>query len=96
MRITAEQFKQAIDLLEKFRTDFQFDKQDPGYLGFLNVGVDILDEEDVPTWLLICDRQMIFRPILHELGLDIEGPDAPLFGYPLMNKDETVFVLATC
>lgn len=86
MRITATQFKEAIDLLERFRSDYQFDKSDDNYLGFLNVGSDILDDADVPTWRLICDRAQIFTPILHELGLEIEGN--------ALNVEETVFTQA--
>jgi hypothetical protein len=86
MRITATQFKDAIDLLERFRTDYQFDKSSEDYLGFINVGSHILDETDIPTWNLICNRAQIFMPILHEMGLEIEGSGLDL--------EETVFTLA--
>lgn len=86
MRITATQFKEAIDLLERFRNDYQFDKSNDSYLGFLNVGSSILDDADVATWHLICNRAQIFMPILHELGLEIEGN--------VINVDETVFTQA--
>ena len=88
MNITSEQFKKAIDLLQKVRDDFQLDKDHEGYLGFLTIGTDIwLEEEDVPTWHLIYDRFAIFKPIMHELGLEIEG------GAGFMNLEETVFIL---
>ena len=88
MRVTASEFKAAISLLEKFRTDFQFDKKDPGYLGFLNVGSHILEESEIPVWQLICNRAQVFTPILHELGLEIEGDR--------LDPEETVFLLADC
>jgi hypothetical protein len=86
MRITATQFKDAIDLLERFRNDYQFDKSDDNYLGFLNVGNHTLDDADVPTWRVICDRAEIFMPISRELGLEIEGNE--------LDIEETVFLLA--
>jgi len=87
MRITATQFKEAIDLLEKFRTDYQFNKEDEGYLGFLNVGPDLLDESDRSTWFLILRNPGVFMPIIHELGLETEEG---------LNLEETVFILADC
>ena len=87
MRITATEFKAAIDLLEKFRTDYQFNKEDEGYLGFLNVGSHILDESVQAAWFLICTRAQIFMPIIHELGLETEEG---------LNLEETVFLLADC
>ena len=87
MRITATQFKEAIDLLEKFRTDYQFNKEDKGYCGFLNVGPHILDESDLAAWFLICNRAQIFMPIIHELGLETEEG---------LHLEETVFILADC
>ena len=87
MRITATEFKEAIDLLEKFRTDYQFNKEDEGYLGFLNVGPDLLDESDLAAWFLICNRAQIFMPIIHELGLETEEG---------LHLEETVFILVDC
>ena len=84
MRITATQFKEAIDLLEKFRTDYQFNKEDEGYLGFLNVGPDLLDESDQSTWFLILENPGVFMPIIHKLGLETEEG---------LNFEETVFIL---
>ena len=86
MRITANQFKEAVDLLETFRTDYQFDKNHHHYLGFLNVSTEFLTEEKQPTWNLICNRPQIFMPIIHELGLEIEEDR--------LDPDETVFLLA--
>ena len=87
MRITATQFKEAIDLLEKFRTDYQFNKEDEGYLGFLNVGPDLLDESDRSAWFLILENPGVFMPIIHKLGLETEEG---------LNFEETVFILADC
>ena len=87
MRITATQVKEAIGLLEKFRTDYQFNKEDEGYCGFLNVGPQILDASDHAAWFLICNRAQIFMPIIHELGLETEEG---------LHLEETVFILADC
>jgi len=88
MGITATEFKEAIDLLEKFRTDYQFNKEDERYLGFLNVGLDILDDqEDRSTWFLILRNPGVFMPIIHELGLETEEG---------LNLEETVFILSDC
>ena len=87
MGITATEFKEAIDLLEKFRTDYQFNKEDEGYLGFLNVGTHMLDESDLAAWFLICNRAQIFMPIIHELGLETEEG---------LHLEETVFILDDC
>jgi hypothetical protein len=87
MGITATEFKEAIDLLEKFRTDYQFNKKDERYLGFLNVGPDLLDESDQPAWFLILRNPGVFMPIIHELGLETEDG---------LNLDETVFTIADC
>lgn len=87
MRITATEFKEAIDLLEKFRTDYQFNKEDVRYLGFLTVVPEFLDESDLATWFLICNRAQIFMPIIHELGLETEEG---------LHSEETIFILADC
>jgi hypothetical protein len=87
MGITATEFKEAIDLLEKFRTDYQFNKEDEGYLGFLNVGPDLLDESDRLAWFLILRNPGVFMPIIHELGLETEEG---------LHLEETVFILADC
>ena len=87
MRITATEFKAAIDLLEKFRTDYQFNKEDEGYLGFLNVGSHILDESVQAAWFLICTRAQIFMPIIHEIGDETKQG---------LNFKDTIFILAHC
>jgi hypothetical protein len=87
MRITATEFKEAIDLLEKFRTDYQFNKEDERYLGFLNVGPDFLDESNLAAWFLILRNPGVFMPIIHALGLETEEG---------LNLEETVFILADC
>ena len=43
------QVMKGVTLLMDFRNDFQFDKEDPGYLGFLNTGVPLLSDEDGET-----------------------------------------------
>jgi len=87
MRITATEFKEAIDLLEKFRTDYQFNKEDVRYLGFLTVVPEFLDESDLATWFLILRNPGVFMPIIHELGLETEEG---------LHSEETIFILADC
>ena len=87
MRITATEFKEAIDLLEKFRTDYQFNKEDVRYLGFLTVVPEFLDESDLATWFLILRNPGVFMPIIHELGLETEEG---------LHLEETIFILADC
>ena len=80
----AQKFKKAIDLLESFALDYQFDLDHPLYHGFINVGVDLLTKaEDRETWTYICDNRVLFMLILPELGLATEEG---------LHLDETVFV----
>jgi len=74
----------GIELIHKFLSDYQFDKEDEGYLGFLNVGVDLLNEEDAETFEYICDNPDVFEPIIDECGGDTEDG---------LHKEETVFIL---
>jgi hypothetical protein len=71
-------------LLIDFRNDFQFDPESPDYLGFLNVGVDLLDEEDAETFRFIVNNQDIYEPIMEKLGLTTEQG---------LDEEETVFRL---
>ena len=73
--------------MEKFRTDYQFNKEDERYLGFLTVGTHMLDESDLAAWFLILRNPGVFMPIIHELGLEIEEG---------LHLEETVFTLADC
>lgn len=79
-----EQIIKGVTLLIDFRNDFQFDKEDPGYLGFLNTGVDILSGEDVDTFRFIVKNQELYKPVMDKLGLTTE------MGF---DEEETVFVL---
>ena len=80
----AEKIKAGVDLLEGFRTDFQFDETDPGYLGFINVGEDLLpDQKDKDTWRFIVTNPDIFHSVIDAMGMELEGDRLDL--------DETVF-----
>jgi hypothetical protein len=75
-------FKKAIDLLEGFALDYQFDLDHPLYHGFINVGIDLLpDPTDKETY--ICENRVLFMLVLPELGLATEEG---------LDIDETVFV----
>jgi hypothetical protein len=78
------QVMKGVTLLIDFRNDFQFDKEDPGYLGFLNTGVPLLSEEDVETFRFIVENQDQYAPVMEKLGLTTEQ------GF---DEDETVFRL---
>ena len=85
--MTKSEFVQVIKgvtLLIDFRNDFQFDKEDPNYLGFLNTGVPLLSDEDGETFRFIVENQEFYNPVMDKLGLTTE------MGF---DEDETVFVL---
>jgi hypothetical protein len=62
--------------------DEQFDPTNELYCGFLNVGLDTVDDQI--TWKFICNNPDIFKPIISKLGLKLEGG--------VLNIDETVFI----
>jgi hypothetical protein len=78
------QVMKGVTLLIDFRNDFQFDKEDSGYLGFLNTGVPLLSDEDGETFRFIVNNQEFYNPVMDKLGLTTE------MGF---DEDETVFVL---
>jgi len=78
------QVMKGVTLLIDFRNDFQFDKEDPGYLGFLNTGVPLLSDEDGETFRFIVENQEGYSSVMDKLGLTTE------MGF---DDDETVFVL---
>ena len=78
------QVMKGVTLLIDFRNDFQFDKEDPNYLGFLNTGVPLLSDEDGETFRFIVENQEFYNPVMDKLGLTTE------MGF---DEDETVFVL---
>jgi hypothetical protein len=78
------QIMKGVTLLIDFRNDFQFDKNDPGYLGFLNTGVPLLSDEDGETFRFIVENQEGYSSVMDKLGLTTE------MGF---DDDETVFVL---
>jgi hypothetical protein len=76
------QFLSAVKMLVAIKEDYQLDPEDPGYLGFINVGVCWSEEEDWRTWSYIVSRPDLFKPIFEELGLVVEGR---------LDLEETVF-----
>jgi hypothetical protein len=78
------QVMKGVTLLMDFRNDFQFDKEDPNYLGFLNTGVPVLSDEDGETFKFIVNNQDQYASVMEKLGLTTEQ------GF---DEDETVFVL---
>ena len=78
------QVMKGVTLLIDFRNDFQFDKEDPNYLGFLNTGVPLLSDEDGETFRFIVNNQDQYALVMEKLGLTTEQ------GF---DEDETVFRL---
>jgi hypothetical protein len=78
------QVMKGVTLLIDFRNDFQFDKEDPNYLGFLNTGVPVLSDEDGETFRFIVNNQDQYALVMEKLGLTTEQ------GF---DEDETVFRL---
>ena len=78
------QIIKGVTLLIDFRNDFQFDREDPDYLGFLNTGVPLLSDEDGETFRFIVNNQEFYNPVMDKLGLTTE------MGF---DEEETVFVL---
>jgi hypothetical protein len=74
----------GVILLIDFRNDFQFDKEDPGYLGFLNTGVPLLSDEDGETFRFIVNNQDQYASVMEKLGLTTEQG---------LDEEETVFRL---
>ena len=69
----AEKIKAGVDLLESFANDYQFDETDPGYLGFINVGIDLLaTEADKGAWRYVVANPDLFLPVLDRLGLFVD------------------------
>jgi hypothetical protein len=81
MKMDSKDIKIGVEFLKKVKNDFQFDKNSPDYLGFLNCGKDITDD---PGFMIVVENQEAFEPIMEVMGIDTEsGIDA----------EETVFVL---
>ncbi len=78
------QIMKGVILLIDFRNDFQFDKEDPEYLGFLNTGVPLLSDEDGETFKFIVNNQDQYASVMEKLGLTTEQ------GF---DEEETVFRL---
>ena len=79
------QVMKGVILLIDFRNDFQFDEEDPDYLGFLNTGVPLLSDEDGETFKFIIKNQEFYKPVMDKLGLTTESG---------LDEEETVFVLS--
>ena len=79
------QVMKGVTLLMDFRNDFQFDKEDPDYLGFLNTGVPLLSDEDGETFRFIVENQEFYNPVMDKLGLTTE------MGF---DEEETVFIIS--
>jgi hypothetical protein len=58
------QIMKGVILLIDFRNDFQFDREDPDYLGFLNTGVPLLSDEDGETFRFIVNNQEFYKPVM--------------------------------
>lgn len=79
------QVMKGVTLLMDFRNDFQFDMNDPDYLGFLNTGVPLLSDEDGETFRFIVGNKDLYLELIEKLGLSTEHG---------LDEEETVFVLS--
>jgi len=79
--MTREELELGIAFLESVKNDFQFDKNSPDYLGFLNCGEDITDD---PGYMIVVDNKETFIPIMEKMGIDTEAG---------IHAEETIFVL---
>jgi hypothetical protein len=66
----------ATDLLQTWANDYQFDKDHPEYLGYLNVcASDITDPNALSAWEFICNYPLTFETIcLQQFGLYVKHP----------------------
>jgi hypothetical protein len=79
--MTKEELKLGVEFLEAVKSDFQFDKECPGYLGFLNCGDDITDHLG---YMIVVNNKEEFIPIMEEMGIDTEAG---------IRAEETIFIL---
>ena len=70
----AQQFKNAIDLLEFIKTHPKLDKSHPKYTGKLVIGIESrsLKKEQKDTWKFISDNNKMFMEICELMGLKTE------------------------
>jgi hypothetical protein len=78
----------SVKFINHVRNDFQFDKKHPDYCGYLNVGIDMLNDELAPQFrhfVTLCKNNPVLgEKILEYVGLVIHGK---------IDLDETVFHL---
>jgi hypothetical protein len=79
--MTTQEFKLGVDFLKTVKNDFQLDKNDPGYLGFLNCGIEITDD---PGFAILAKYPSKFASVMEEMGIGTEDG---------IREDETVFIL---
>ena len=79
--MTNEEYQLGVDFLNRVKNDFQFDKNDPGYLGFLNCGIGITDD---PGFAILVKYPSKFTAVMKEMGIDTEEG---------IHEDETVLIL---
>jgi hypothetical protein len=79
--MTPQEFKLGVDFLKTVKNDFQLDKNDPGYLGFLNCGIGITDD---PGFAILAKYPSKFASVMEEMGIGTEDG---------IREDETVFIL---
>jgi hypothetical protein len=64
-----EDLKDTMDTFCRWITDYQFDKTDENYLGFINIGANPVDRRYIN---FICDNEEIFKSILDKVGMEFE------------------------
>ena len=81
--MTKEEFKAGVLFLHNVKNDYQFNPNDPGYLGFLNCGEDITDD---PGFMIVVDNQEEFEPTMD----DIKGTATRLLVEAQMDPQDVV------
>ena len=79
--MTADELTAGILFLIKVKSDYQFNRNSPDYLGFLNCGEDITDD---PGFIVVTENPKEFGPIMKQMGISTESG---------IHKDETIFTL---
>ena len=82
--MTQEELELGIAFLEKVKSDFQFDKGSPDYLGFLNCGEGNGVHVDDPGYMIVVNNEDRFICIMEDMGIDTEDG---------LRAEETVFIL---
>ena len=74
MSLSVKQIKNGINFLDWVKNDFQMVKTDPLYGGFINIGIEMFDEDKKlkKGFEIVVNNYKFFIPIMTELKLAFE------------------------